>query len=58
MSSSYGQVSVHTYCTLFWRFLEMEVGETSSLDKFDAMVGSSLRVIYRSGGVTIYEVIS
>ncbi|HEV2580675.1 MAG TPA: DUF2298 domain-containing protein [Ktedonobacteraceae bacterium] len=30
---------------------------TSGLDKFDAMVGASLRVIYRSGGVTIYEVI-
>jgi uncharacterized membrane protein len=31
---------------------------TSGLDKFDAMVGSSLRVIYRYGGVTIYEVIT
>lgn len=28
------------------------------LDKFDAMIGGSLRVIYRSGGVTIYEVIA
>jgi YYY domain-containing protein len=30
---------------------------TAGLDKFDAMLGTSLRVIYRSGGVTIYEVI-
>ncbi len=31
---------------------------TRGLDKFDAMVGNSLRVIYRSDGVTIYEVIT
>src|SRR5579884_344416 len=29
---------------------------TAGLDKFDAMVGSSLRLVYRSNGVTIYEV--
>ena len=28
----------------------------NGLKKFDAMVGSSLRVVYRANGVTIYEV--
>jgi YYY domain-containing protein len=30
---------------------------TAGLDKFDRMVGSTLRVVYRSNGVTIYEVL-
>ena len=30
---------------------------TTGLDKFDSMVGSSLRVVYRHDGVSIYEVI-
>ncbi len=30
---------------------------TGSLDKFDRMVGSGLRVVYRHDGVTIYEVL-
>ena len=30
---------------------------TTGLDKFDRMVGSSLRVVYRHDGVTIYEVL-
>ncbi|HLL78285.1 MAG TPA: hypothetical protein VKT25_02225, partial [Ktedonobacteraceae bacterium] len=30
---------------------------SAGLDKFDAMVGSSLRIIYRSDGVTLYEVL-
>ncbi len=29
---------------------------TAGLDKFDRMVGSTLRLVYRSNGVTIYEV--
>jgi YYY domain-containing protein len=31
---------------------------SGGLDKFDAMVGSSLRIIYRANGVTLYEVLS
>ncbi|HEY6541927.1 MAG TPA: DUF2298 domain-containing protein, partial [Ktedonobacteraceae bacterium] len=30
---------------------------TSGLDKFDRMVGSALRIVYRHDGVTIYEVL-
>lgn len=30
---------------------------TAGLDKFDRMVGSTLRIVYRSNGVTIYEVL-
>lgn len=31
---------------------------TAGLDKFERMVGSSLRVVYRAAGVTIYEVVA
>jgi uncharacterized membrane protein len=30
---------------------------TAGLDKFDKMVGSTLRLVYRLDGVTIYEVL-
>lgn len=30
---------------------------TAGLDKFDHMVGDTLRVVYRAEGVTIYEVL-
>jgi hypothetical protein len=30
---------------------------TEGLDKFDHMVGDTLRIVYRSEGVTIYEVL-
>ena len=30
---------------------------TGGLDKFDRMVGSTLRIVYRHDGVTIYEVL-
>ena len=30
---------------------------TTDLDKFDHMVGDTLRVVYRAQGVTIYEVL-
>ena len=30
---------------------------SAGLDKFDAMVGDTLRLVYRSDGVSIYEVV-
>jgi uncharacterized membrane protein len=31
---------------------------TAGIDKFDTMVGSTLRLVYRADGVTIYEVVA
>ena len=59
-SSSGGWLSCYHVRYIYVGELERQAyaqQSTAGLDKFDHMVGSSLRIVYRSNGVTIYEVL-